>query len=283
MARARNIKPGFFQNEDLVELPFEVRLLFIGLWTLADREGRLEDRPKRIKMAVFPADNVDVDAALEQLKGAGFLVRYDAGNIKAIQITNFSKHQNPHVKEAASTIPPADGFVPQTEQAPDEHGASTVQAPDEHEASHADSLIPCNPIPITESVNRLTSGTPAGIVCARLKSECRITQGLNPQNPKLIALLEAGLTADEIVAAGMDAKVKTFAYVLAAAEGRRRDADSVTALPSARASPRMSHADASKLAAARAIFGTEIEGNQHGKSTSRVIDITPTTARLMGG
>ena len=49
MARARNIKPGFFKNEFLAEMPCEVRLLFIGLWTLADREGRLEDRPKRIK------------------------------------------------------------------------------------------------------------------------------------------------------------------------------------------------------------------------------------------
>ncbi len=59
MARARNIKPGFFRNAELVELPFEARLLFIGLWTIADREGRLEDRPKQIKMEVFPADNVD--------------------------------------------------------------------------------------------------------------------------------------------------------------------------------------------------------------------------------
>lgn len=154
MARARNIKPGFFQNEDLVELSFEVRLLFIGLWTLADREGRLEDRPKRIKMAVFPADNIDVDAGLEQLQSAGFVVRYDAGNIKAIQITNFAKHQNPHVKEAASTIPAADGFEYQAEQAPDEHDASTVQAPDEHDASHADSLIPysLNPDSLQEQV-----------------------------------------------------------------------------------------------------------------------------------
>ena len=55
MARARNIKPAFFKNETLVELPVETRLLFIGLWTLADREGRLEDRPKRIKMEIYPA------------------------------------------------------------------------------------------------------------------------------------------------------------------------------------------------------------------------------------
>ena len=30
MPRARNIKPGFFANEELAELPFETRLLFIG-------------------------------------------------------------------------------------------------------------------------------------------------------------------------------------------------------------------------------------------------------------
>ncbi|WP_461949107.1 hypothetical protein ACOKPE_14565 [Acinetobacter baumannii] len=52
MARSRNIKPSFFMNEDIIELPYEARLLFIGLWTLADREGRLENRPKKIKGAV---------------------------------------------------------------------------------------------------------------------------------------------------------------------------------------------------------------------------------------
>lgn len=76
-------------------------------------------------------------------------------------------------------------------------------------------------------------GTPAGSVCARLKAECRIID-VNPQHPKLIALLEAGLTDGEIVAAGIDSKIKTFAYVLAAAEGRRRDAANVTPLPAAR-------------------------------------------------
>ena len=83
MARARNIKPSFFTNEDLVELPFEDRLLFIGLWTLADREGRLEDRPKRIKMAVFPADNVDVDA---QVIGGNYGVRNVGNNATNVRV-----------------------------------------------------------------------------------------------------------------------------------------------------------------------------------------------------
>ena len=49
MARTRSIKPSFFDNEILGDLPPLTRLLFIGLWGIADREGRLEDRPKRIK------------------------------------------------------------------------------------------------------------------------------------------------------------------------------------------------------------------------------------------
>ena len=39
MSRSRNIKPGFFKNEHLAECQPLARLLFIGLWTLADREG----------------------------------------------------------------------------------------------------------------------------------------------------------------------------------------------------------------------------------------------------
>ena len=105
MARARNIKPGFFKNEELACLPFEARLLFIGLWTLADREGRLEDRPKRIMAELFPYDRVDVDPLLRQLQSEGFLLRYEAGGKCCIQIVNFIKHQQPHHKEIASVLP----------------------------------------------------------------------------------------------------------------------------------------------------------------------------------
>ncbi len=105
MARARNIKPGFFTNDALVELPFETRLLFIGLWTIADREGRLNDRPKKIKMELFPADSVDVEDMLNQLENAGFIFRYGSAEGIHIQIVNWHKHQNPHAKESASTIP----------------------------------------------------------------------------------------------------------------------------------------------------------------------------------
>lgn len=131
MPRARNIKPGFFLNEELVELPFSTRLLFIGLWIVADRAGRLEDKPKKIKMFVFPADDVDIDNGLNELQSSGFISRYEVDNVKYIQILAFSKHQNPHVKEVASTIP---------EQVL--HGARTVLA----------TLIPDSGFPLTDSL-----------------------------------------------------------------------------------------------------------------------------------
>lgn len=148
MARARNIKPAFFKNADLVETAFETRLLFAGLWTLADREGRLLDRPKQIKMELFPADNVDVDTCLNDLSKFGFVSRYVADGKRVIQIVNFSKHQIPHGKEADSQLPDEHGvytvhernksglvtgnFSTYTSQEQCKHSASTVQEQCEH-------------------------------------------------------------------------------------------------------------------------------------------------------
>ena len=105
--RARNLKPGFFKNEELAELPFEARLLFAGLWCMADREGRLEDRPKRIKAEVFPYDAVNIEKLLEQLRTARSIVRYTVeghdGGI--IWIPTFKRHQNPHKNEKPSELP----------------------------------------------------------------------------------------------------------------------------------------------------------------------------------
>lgn len=106
MPRARNVKPGLMANERLAELPAIARLLFVYLWMLADREGRLEDRPKRIAAQALPYDrDIDVEDLLSQLVGAGFIVRYVVGELSVIQIVNFSKHQTPHVRETASELP----------------------------------------------------------------------------------------------------------------------------------------------------------------------------------
>lgn len=100
--RIRNLRPGFFKNEDLVQIPFAGRLLFQGLWCLADSEGRLEDRPLRIKGEIFPYETIDVDSLLWQLADLGFIVRYEAAGMKLIWIRNFTKHQAISRKEKAA-------------------------------------------------------------------------------------------------------------------------------------------------------------------------------------
>lgn len=96
-------------NEDIIELSYEARLLFIGLWILADREGRLENRPKKIKMSLFPADEINVAEQLENISKFGFIELYNADGTDVIQIVNFVKHQNPHGLEKDSDLPNKDG------------------------------------------------------------------------------------------------------------------------------------------------------------------------------
>jgi len=112
MARARNIKPGFFKNEDLAECTPWARLCFAGLWTLADRAGRLQDRPKRIKGELFAFDSVEVEPLLIELQRFGFIERYEVDGLRLIQVLAFGKHQTPHHKEPPSCLlpPKSPGF-----------------------------------------------------------------------------------------------------------------------------------------------------------------------------
>jgi len=103
--RARNIKPGFFENEEIAELEYVERLLFIGLWCYADREGLFEIRPKRIKAVVFPYDNCDVEPMIVALEKAGLISIYTVGGEKYGMVLNFKKHQRPHPHEAKSKLP----------------------------------------------------------------------------------------------------------------------------------------------------------------------------------
>lgn len=106
--RSRNIKPGLFKNELLGEYDPLATILFSGLWCLADKEGRLEDRPKRIKIEIFPYRDVDVSKLLDWLMDESFITRYQVKGEKYIQIMKWRKHQSPHHKEIESEIPSVD-------------------------------------------------------------------------------------------------------------------------------------------------------------------------------
>ena len=81
--------------------------LYVRLWSLADWEGKLETRPKRIKGEIFRfvASVTGIDALLNQLREFQLIVRYEVDGVRFIQIPNFLKHQRPHYNEKPSSIP----------------------------------------------------------------------------------------------------------------------------------------------------------------------------------
>lgn len=101
--RTRDLRPSFFKNELLGELEPLARLLFQGLWTLADRDGYLENRPARIKIEILPYDDCCIKSLLGILTDAAFLnnIILEDGT-ELIHIPNFYKHQNIHPREQAS-------------------------------------------------------------------------------------------------------------------------------------------------------------------------------------
>lgn len=100
--RIRSIKPEFFKHDILCEMTPLSRILFIGLWCMADCAGRLEDRPKRIKAEVLPYDEADIQQMLNDLKDRGFINRYEADGQQVIEIPSFARHQRITGKEADS-------------------------------------------------------------------------------------------------------------------------------------------------------------------------------------
>lgn len=132
MARIRSVKPEFWIDEKVVEMGLAARLLFIGLWNFADDQGYIDDKPRRIKMQVFPGDDFDVDPLLDELVAAGLLVRYDSPVGPVLHVRNWDKHQKVDRSSAprfepstlvVRTTPPRPAALPQV--SPPREGSSS--------------------------------------------------------------------------------------------------------------------------------------------------------------
>ncbi len=97
MARKRMIDPGFWTDEKLGTLTLLHRLLFMGLISNADDEGRLQGHPALIKSIVFPYDVDitinDVQKCLDDLHEKKIIQIYTVDGQRYIHVINFLKYQ----------------------------------------------------------------------------------------------------------------------------------------------------------------------------------------------
>jgi len=139
--RIRYLKPDFFLDEDVAALPPLIRLFYAGMWTRADREGRLEDRPQRLKVEIMPyEDGFDANEALDilakpkKISGRPFIARYEVDGRRFIQILSWARHQRPHPNEKASEIP----AVPQETPAMYDKGKTRILHKKDKRHTHVD-------------------------------------------------------------------------------------------------------------------------------------------------
>jgi len=182
MARARNIKPGFYTNEDLAECSVWARYIFPGLWMMADREGRLEYRPKKIKGELLRFDEQAAEPLLEELRRWGFIEIYEVAGRSYIQILTFHKHQNPHHRESESEIPPpqSPGLLPHgtTSKPGATNGSDDCEAQGKPEAS-----------PGLDAKDATYQGGQAGLIP---DSGFLIPDSLNPEAAHVVVLSPQG-------------------------------------------------------------------------------------------
>lgn len=94
--RNRTIKPQFWIDEDLARLPRDARLLYIALWNAADDGGVFEYRPERLKVLLFPYDDIPPDTFvswLNDLEAIGKFTRFFENNREFGFLINFTRHQ----------------------------------------------------------------------------------------------------------------------------------------------------------------------------------------------
>lgn len=108
MARKRMIDPSIWINEDFGTLTNLAKLVFIGLFSIADDEGRGKASPAYIKAVLFPYNDdlrvADIEKALSEISSKMSVIFYSCDENKYYTLTSWNKWQKID-KPSNSSIP----------------------------------------------------------------------------------------------------------------------------------------------------------------------------------
>lgn len=111
MPRQRFIWPSIWTSENFMELSHRQRLLFIGIFSLADDEGRIKISSKFIKASIFPCDKIStmvIEKDLVALFQKKFIVVYKTNEGDVAYIPTWKKYQKPKYPQASKLPEPTE-------------------------------------------------------------------------------------------------------------------------------------------------------------------------------
>lgn len=94
--RIRTIKPEFWQSEKMSRVSREARLLFVGLWSMADDSGRTRAASRLLASTLYPYDEDApslISGWLEELVGIGCIRLYEVDACHYLDIPKWLDHQ----------------------------------------------------------------------------------------------------------------------------------------------------------------------------------------------
>jgi len=114
MGRKRFVSPEFFTHSELFDAEREsglpLRLAYAGLWTASDRRGMFWWKPREMKLALLPYDDVDFEAVLWALERHGFIECYVLDGKRFGRVPAMERWQSFHRNEQPSDVPePSNG------------------------------------------------------------------------------------------------------------------------------------------------------------------------------
>jgi hypothetical protein len=115
MPRIRSLKPELWDDEAIGEASHSARLLFLGLITQADDEGRQRADARLLRARIFPYDDelttADIDAWLFELAVLSLVVIYEANGTRYASLTGWDNQKIDHPKPSRLPSPDAGQIV----------------------------------------------------------------------------------------------------------------------------------------------------------------------------
>jgi len=133
VARIRSVKPEFWIDEKLAAATSrDARLVYVGLWNLADEHSRLRGSAAYIKGQLFPYDDDLTPATLgrlvDELEQVGAVQRYAVDDEGYIYLPKLARHQRLEPDKVPSRLPPPPFEVDRPEPDPDRSARRTDES-----------------------------------------------------------------------------------------------------------------------------------------------------------